>query len=100
MAPPPKPEIEAREVRLTELAARKYVESHGCDALSILRERAALAEERGHRVAAATWRDLAEVAARILGSAHSAAALAARGASWRTAMMAALHAQPSVPRRR
>ena len=74
---------------LTELAARKFVESHGGDALGILVERAALAEERGHRVAARTWRELADSAARILGAAHSRV-LAADAARWRIAMFSAL----------
>jgi len=52
---------------LTELAAAKFVESHGCDALGILGERAEMAEERGHKLAAKTWRDLADLAASILG---------------------------------
>lgn len=81
----------ARAVRpsLTELAARKFVESHGGDAPGILGERAAMAEERGHRVAARTWRDLAEVAAHLLG-ASPAAAFAATAATWRASMLAAL----------
>jgi hypothetical protein len=77
---------------LTELAARKYVESHGGDALGILRERATMAEERGHRVAAGAWRDLADIAARILAASHSgkSTAVSERSAAWRAAMLAAL----------
>ncbi len=52
---------------LTELAAAKFIESHGRDGLSILEERADLAEENGHSVAARTWHDLADAAARLLG---------------------------------
>ena len=48
-----------------------------------------MAEERGHRVAARTWRDLAEVAAHLLG-ASPAAAFAATAATWRASMLAAL----------
>ena len=51
---------------LTALAAAKFVESHGRGALHILDERAELAGELGHRVAAETWRGLAEAAARLL----------------------------------
>ena len=58
--------IRSRRAGLTELAARKFVECHGGDALSILGERAAIAAERGHRVAASAWRDLADVAAALL----------------------------------
>lgn len=52
---------------LTELAAAKFVESHGPDALRILDERAETAAELGHKLAARTWRDLADAAARLLG---------------------------------
>jgi hypothetical protein len=52
---------------LTELAAAKFVESHGGDALSILEERFETAVELGHKVAARTWRDMADAAARLLG---------------------------------
>jgi hypothetical protein len=79
---------QARRPGLTELAARKYVESHGGDALSILQERAHLAEERGHRVAAAAWHDLAEVAGRILAASDGATAAVrgAGGGGWRDSM--------------
>lgn len=52
---------------LTELAAAKFIESHGKDALRILEERAETAVELGHKVAARTWRDMADTAARLLG---------------------------------
>ena len=52
---------------LTELAAAKFVESHGTDALRILEERAETAVELGHKVAARTWHDMADAAARLLG---------------------------------
>jgi hypothetical protein len=52
---------------LTELAAAKFVESHGGDALRILDERAETAVELGHKLAAHTWRDMADAAARLLG---------------------------------
>ena len=51
---------------LTDLAARKFVESHGSEALPILEERALLAEELGHALAARTWRELAVAARRAL----------------------------------
>jgi hypothetical protein len=73
---------------LARLAAQKFVESHGCDALGILGERAALAAERGHRVAAKTWRDLAAIAAGILETSRASPpdALAAKSAAWRDAI--------------
>jgi hypothetical protein len=51
---------------LTALAAAKFVERHGPDALRILDERAQLAVDLGHRVAAETWKGMAEAAARVL----------------------------------
>ena len=62
-------ELRAHAARpgLTELAAAKFVESHGSDALSILEERFETAVELGHKVAARTWRDMADAAARLLG---------------------------------
>jgi hypothetical protein len=60
---------------LTALAAAKFIESHGRAALRILDERAALAGERGHRVAAETWRDMAEAAARLLHGERDAPAI-------------------------
>jgi hypothetical protein len=51
---------------LTEQAAAGLVEKHGVGALTILRERAQTAEELGHRVAAATWHQMADAAARLL----------------------------------
>jgi hypothetical protein len=56
----------SKEPDLTALAAAKLVESHGPKALFILDDRAELAEELGHRVAAATWRGMADEAARLL----------------------------------
>ena len=61
------PRPHARPPDLTELAAAKFVESHGADALRILEERAETAVELGHKVAARTWRDMADAAARLLG---------------------------------
>ena len=58
--------MQAGEPNLTELAAAKFIESHGRDGLRILDERAELAEELGHKVAAKTWRNIAAAAARIL----------------------------------
>jgi hypothetical protein len=50
---------------LSEVAARQFVESYGCAAGPMLRARADLAAERGHSVAAATWREMAEATAAI-----------------------------------
>lgn len=46
----------AQRPDLTRIAAAEFVESRGAGALRILRERAELAEQLGHRVAAQTWR--------------------------------------------
>jgi hypothetical protein len=51
---------------LSELAAAEFVERHGEGALSILEDRAALANQLGHAVAARTWRSMAAAAARAL----------------------------------
>jgi len=61
------PGAHAAPPRLTELAAAKFVESHGGDALRILEERFETAVELGHKVAARTWRDMADAAAGLLG---------------------------------
>ena len=66
MTPPREPKAPAAPPGLTELAAAKFVESHGSDALRILEERAETAVELGHEVAARTWRDMADAAARLL----------------------------------
>lgn len=66
MTPPREPKAHAAPPGLTELAAAKFVESHGSDALRILEERAETAVELGHKVAARTWRDMADAAARLL----------------------------------
>ena len=80
-----------RKADLTELAARKFVESHGGDALSILGERAAMAEERGHKIAANTWRDLAAAAAHILTACSATTAgFSAKRAAWRASMASSL----------
>jgi hypothetical protein len=55
-----------RASALTDLAGCKFVESHGSEALAILEERARLAEELGHALAARTWRALAAAARRAL----------------------------------
>ena len=62
---------------LTTLAAAKFVESHGREALRILDERAELAEELGHKVATKTWREMADAAARLLNVERDAATLPA-----------------------
>ena len=72
MTLPREPRPHAGPPGLTELAAAKFVESHGSDALRILEERAETAVEHGHKVAARTWRDMADAAARLLGVEQSA----------------------------
>ena len=59
-------QMHSEHPNLTALAAAKFVESHGSAALHILDERAERAGELGHRVAAETWRGMAEAAARLL----------------------------------
>ncbi len=49
-----------------EQVAREYVERYGADSLSILRERADLADEVKDVVSAEAWRDIADAAERIL----------------------------------
>lgn len=58
----------ARAVRpnLTELAAAEFIERHGPGGLDILEERAELADQLGHEVAARTWCAMADAAARLL----------------------------------
>lgn len=63
---------------LTALAAAKLIESHGAGALRLLDERAELAEQLGHRIAAATWRDIAAAAARLLRAERDAPAMPRR----------------------
>jgi hypothetical protein len=48
--------------------AAKFIESRGAAALRLLDERAELAADLGHSVAAATWRELAEATEQLLGS--------------------------------
>jgi hypothetical protein len=66
MTPSPETKPDAPRMTLTQLAAAKFVESHGGDALGILADRAATAAERGHSIAAKTWRSMADTAARLL----------------------------------
>lgn len=49
-----------------EQVAREYVERHGPDAVSVLRERADMAEEVGDLLSAEAWRDIADAAERLL----------------------------------
>jgi hypothetical protein len=51
---------------LTEQAAAEFVRRHGRGALTILGERAEMAAELGHPVAAKTWREMADAVARLL----------------------------------
>jgi len=53
---------------LTEQAAAEFVRRHGRGALTILGERAERAAELGHRVAAETWREMADAVAHLLRS--------------------------------
>jgi hypothetical protein len=73
---------------LTEQAAAGLVRNHGFGALTILAERAELAEELGHRVAAKTWREIAKAAACLLRMEGSD-----RDLAW-PALLAASHAAP------
>ena len=57
----------APRANLTEQAAAEFVRRHGRGALAILGERAEMAEELGHRVAAKTWHEMESAAARLLG---------------------------------
>ena len=45
-----------------QTAVSQFVASYGSAAEMMLRSRAELAAERGHRIAAATWRELADAA--------------------------------------
>jgi hypothetical protein len=56
---------------LTEQAAAELVRRHGHGALAILGERAEMAGELGHRVAAKTWREMADAVACLLRSRKS-----------------------------
>jgi hypothetical protein len=75
---------------LTEQAAAGLVRNHGFGALTILLERAELAEELGHRIAAKTWREIADAAARLLRMEASD-----RDLAW-PALFALRHAAPFV----
>lgn len=65
----------SKQSNLTALAAAKLVESHGPQAFAILDDRAELAAGLGHRIAAATWRGMADEAARLLRSERDAPAI-------------------------
>src|SRR5678815_3171991 len=52
---------------MIEPTAAKFVERHGADALRILDERAETALQLGHKIAASTWREIADAAAGLLG---------------------------------
>jgi hypothetical protein len=71
--PGPTPRLMSRTVRagLTEQAAAEFVRRHGRGALAILGERAEMAAELGHRVAAKTWREMADTVACLLRSGKS-----------------------------
>lgn len=70
--------LSARAARpdLTELAAAEFIGRHGRGGLSILEERAALADQLGHKLAAKTWRKIADAAARLLRTQRIGASLA------------------------
>ncbi|HEY4473529.1 MAG TPA: hypothetical protein VGN21_20320 [Stellaceae bacterium] len=52
--------------KLVETVAREIVEQHGVESLEILRERAEAADLLGDPLAAETWRDIADIAERML----------------------------------
>ena len=52
-----------------EQVAHEYVQRHGVDSPSILRDYAEVADSIGDRLSAETWRDIADAAERILRSA-------------------------------
>jgi hypothetical protein len=60
---------------LTELAASSFVQRHGRSGLHILEERAELAELLGHKIAAETWRKMADTAASLLRTERSSSCL-------------------------
>jgi hypothetical protein len=62
----PRPTSPTASAGLAEQAAAGLVRNHGPRALTILAERAEMAEERGNRVAAEAWRGIADAAARLL----------------------------------
>ena len=47
-------------------AAREAIDQHGNDAVSILRERAEVADQLGDKLSAEAWRDIADAAERML----------------------------------
>jgi len=49
-------------------AAREAIDRHGDDAVSILRERAEVADQLGDELSAKAWRDIADAAERMLQS--------------------------------
>ncbi len=53
-----------------EETAREFVARYGFDALSVLGERAAIAEASGDYLLAQTWREIVEAARQILGPSH------------------------------
>jgi hypothetical protein len=67
----PRPTSLTVSAGLAEQAAAGFVRNHGLGALTILADRAELAEELGHRVAAQTWRGIAVAAAHLLRMAGS-----------------------------
>jgi hypothetical protein len=66
--PTPRPMSRAVRAGLTEQAAAAFLRRHGRGALTILGERAEIAAELDHRVAAKTWREMADAVARLLWS--------------------------------
>jgi hypothetical protein len=47
-------------------AAREAIDQHGDDAVSVLRERAEVADHLGDELSAQAWRDIADAAERML----------------------------------
>ena len=54
-----------------EQAAREAIDQHGNDAVSILRERAEIADQLGDELSAKAWRDIADAVQSILMSRSS-----------------------------
>jgi len=54
--------------KAVDQAAREAIDRHGDDAVSILRERAEVADQLGDKLSAEAWRDIADAAERMLQS--------------------------------
>jgi hypothetical protein len=56
----------ADDEKTVETVAHESVDRYGADAVPVLRERAEYAEAMGDKLAAKTWRDIADAAERML----------------------------------